>query len=125
VGALNEVVSLLRAQNGGLATFLTEDPRAGSCPNCLGGWRTASPEHAMLTAESGRSFRTLATRETVALQQNYATAAGISERLPPTLLEDALQLEARGWSGMASKSCGSSTTSRPYSWIVTRLCKSW
>jgi PAS domain S-box-containing protein len=99
VDALSDVVSLLRAQNGGLANFLTEDPRGRLVPELLG--RLADglrAEHATLTAESGSLVSHVGhIRETVALQQNYATAAGISERLPAeVLLEDALQLEGAG-----------------------------
>lgn len=99
VGALSEVVSLLRAQNGGLANFLTEDPRGRLVPELLG--RLADglrAEHATLTAETGSLVSHVGhIRETVALQQNYATVAGVSERLAAQgLLEDALKLEGAG-----------------------------
>src|SRR5262249_22719678 len=55
-------------------------------------------EHATLIAESGSLVSHVGhIRETVALQQNYATVAGVSERLPAqALLEDALHLEGAG-----------------------------
>jgi len=96
VSALGEVVSLLRAQNGGLANFLTTDPRGRLVPELLG--RLADclrAEHATLTAETGSLVSHVGhIRETVALQQSHATVSGISEKLAAsTLVEDALKLE--------------------------------
>ncbi len=96
VTALGEVVSLIRAQNGGLANFLTADPRGRLVPELLG--RLADglrAEHATLTSETGSLVSHVGhIRETVALQQSHATVSGISEKLAAaTLVEDALKLE--------------------------------
>ncbi len=96
VAELNEVVSLIRAQNGGLANFLTTDPRGRLVPELLGrlaeGLRT---EHEMLSAETGTLVSHVGhIRDIVAMQQNLATGSGISEKLSVSeLLEDALKLQ--------------------------------
>ncbi len=96
VSALGEVVSLIRAQNGGLANFLMNDPRGRLIPELLSrltdGLRT---EHATLTAETGTLVSHVShIRETVSLQQSHATVSGVSEKLNVRqLVEDALKLE--------------------------------
>jgi signal transduction histidine kinase len=99
VNALGEVVSLLRAQNGGLAAFLSDDPRGRLVPELLGrlsdGLRA---EHATLTSETGSLISHVGhIRDTVALQQSHATVSGVSEIVAASvLLEDALKLEGSG-----------------------------
>lgn len=96
VNALAEVVALLRQQNGGLADFLTKDPRGRLVPELLErlteGLRA---EHATLAAESGSLVSHVGhIRETVALQQSHATVSGVSEKLTAQeLIEDAIRLE--------------------------------
>lgn len=96
VNTLTEVVALLRQQNGGLADFLTKDPRGRLVPELLErlteGLRA---EHATLTSESGSLVSHVGhIRETVALQQSYASVSGVSEKLAAhVLLEDAMRLE--------------------------------
>jgi PAS domain S-box-containing protein len=96
VNALAEVVALLRSQNGGLADFLTNDPRGRLVPELLErlteGLRA---EHATLTTETGSLVSHVGhIRETVALQQSNATVSGVAEILTAhALLEDAMRLE--------------------------------
>lgn len=96
VSALSEVVSLIRAQNGGLANFLTEDPRGRLVPELLGRLtESLRAEHTKLSSESTSLVSHVGhIREAVALQQSHATVSGVSEKLEPAqLIEDALKLE--------------------------------
>lgn len=96
IGALSEVVDLLRAQNGQLAGFLTQDARGQLVPELLGRLtERLRAEHATLTTEVLALVSHVAhIRETVALQQSHATVSGVTEKLPAhALLEDAVKLE--------------------------------
>ena len=96
VGTLTEVVALVRAQNGGLAEFLTNDPRGRLVPELLERLTTGlRAEHDILTTETGSLVSHVGhIRETVALQQSHATVSGVSEKLAAhELLEDAIRLE--------------------------------
>ena len=93
--SLTQVAALLRAQNGGLAEFLTNDPRGKLVPELLGRLaETLSEEQSAIRDEAGSLVKNVAhIRDIVAMQQSFASRSGCIEQLPPSeLIEDALRM---------------------------------
>lgn len=96
VGILNEVVNLVKEQNGSLPQFLTSDPRGKMVPELLSRLTDEMrKEHEILISETNSLTSHVShIRSTVALQQDYATVSGILEKVSAqSLLDDALKLE--------------------------------
>ena len=92
-----EVAALLRQQNGGLAEFLTTDPRGRLVPELLGRLaESLQEEQRAICEEAGALVKSVAhIRDIVAVQQNAATSSHSTEPIPPAVLvEDALRMNA-------------------------------
>jgi len=116
VGALGEVVSLLRAQNGGLANFLTEDPRGRLVPELLvatGGWAPRRARHAS-PPNPARSSPTWATfaRPWPSSRTTPPSRVWPKGSIPRRCSRTRCNSKARGWSGTASRLCASGASSR-------------
>ena len=92
---LVKATALLRAQNGGLAEFLTNDPKGKLLP----GYLSDLSQHLETERVTARGELDLLTKniehikDIVAMQQTYARVSGIVETLPVDgLIEDALNL---------------------------------
>jgi signal transduction histidine kinase len=92
---LARAAAMLRAKNGELTEFLTQDPKGQLLPNYL----ADLSQHLEEERQEARAEIELLTRniehikDIVAMQQTYARVSGLSEVLPvETLIEDALQL---------------------------------
>ncbi|MBF0100801.1 MAG: HAMP domain-containing protein [Desulfobacterales bacterium] len=97
VGNLAKVSAMLIEPEGGIAYFLTEDPRGSQIPVYLNSLSSAlQEEHKVIftEAESLRG-RIEHIKEIVSMQQNIARVSGVQENiLPEQLLEDALKLNS-------------------------------
>ena len=96
-GSLSRVCGLLREHAGDLGTFLSTDPKGKQVPaflDALAGHLSAEQksiqeELSQLTANIDHI------KDIVAMQQSYATVAGMTENLNPVdLIEDALRMNA-------------------------------
>ena len=94
---LVKATALLRAQNGGLAEFLTNDPKGKLLP----GYLADLSQHLETERVTARGELDLLTKniehikDIVAMQQTYARVSGLVETLPVDgLIEDALRLNA-------------------------------
>ena len=92
---LARAAAMLRAKNGDLTQFLTQDPKGQLLPSYL----ADLSQHLEDERQEARAEIELLTRniehikDIVAMQQTYARVSGLSEVLPvETLIEDALQL---------------------------------
>jgi signal transduction histidine kinase len=94
---LRRAASMLREKNGGLAEFLTTDPKGKLLPEFLGAAADQlADDQAQMVAEMdsvGRHIEHI--KEIVTMQQSYAKVAGAFENLPvAALVEDALEMNA-------------------------------
>jgi len=97
VGNLRRATTMLREKNGGLAEFLTTDPKGRLLPEFLGeAADQLADDLAQMVAEMdsvGRHVEHI--KEIVTMQQNYAKVSGAFENLPlANLVEDALEINA-------------------------------
>jgi PAS domain S-box-containing protein len=94
---LRRAAGLLQERRGDLADFLAHDPKGRVLPDYL---PTVAEqllgERARVVQELTQLTRNIDhIKQIVAMQQNYATTAGVYERLDPTLIvEDALRMNA-------------------------------
>jgi len=94
---VQRAAELILSQNGGLAQWLTEDPRGKTLPSYLADLGThLAAEHAEMASELELLVKNVEhIKEIVAMQQNYARVSGFIENLPvEKLIEDALQMNA-------------------------------
>lgn len=97
VGNVARVADMLAQPEGGLARFLTEDPRGRKIPAYLTTLAGAlQEEQALMTREAeALQGRIGHIKEIVSMQQSYGRVSGVKETLrPEQLLEDALKLNA-------------------------------
>ncbi len=93
--SLAEVAALLQSLNGGLAEFLTTDPRGRLVPALLGRLaESLRDEQSAIRDEASALVKNVAhIRDIVAAQQSFATRSGGTERIEAaTLVEDALRM---------------------------------
>lgn len=100
IANLRRATAMLREQNGGLAEFLTNDPKGKLLPEFLG--ETAAQladDQAQMVAEMDSVVRHIEhIKEIVTMQQNYAKVSGAFENLPVAgLVEDALEMNAEAF----------------------------
>ena len=96
-GNITEIASLLRAQNGSLAEFLTTDPRGRLVPELLGRLaESLREEQSAIRDEAGTLVKYVGhLRDIVAVQQSSATFSGGTEPVDPAaLVEDAVRMSA-------------------------------
>jgi len=101
VGNVARVAEMLADPQGGLARFLTEDPRGQQIPAYLASLAEALEEERglLLTETQALNERIDHIKEIVAMQQSYGRVIGVLETLPPEqLMEDALKLKAESLS---------------------------
>ncbi|WP_373498910.1 sensor histidine kinase, partial [Desulfococcus sp.] len=82
---------------GGLAHFLTEDPRGRQIPAYLASLAAVLQEEQEVVFREAESLhgRIEHIKEIVAMQQSYGRVSGVNETIPPErLMEDALKLNA-------------------------------
>jgi signal transduction histidine kinase len=97
IANLRRASAMLRDKNGGLAEFLTTDPKGKLLPEFL--WTTAdqlADDQAQMVAEMDSVCRHIEhIKEIVTMQQSYAKVSGAFENLPvANLVEDALEMNA-------------------------------
>ncbi len=96
-GNLAKVAEMLAQPEGGLARFLTEDPRGQKIPAYLTSLAGALAEEQTLMSREAEALqgRIEHIKEIVSMQQTYGRVSGYQEKLhPEQLLEDALKLNA-------------------------------
>ncbi len=96
---VSKLAELMTGPEGGLAHFLTEDPRGKQIPAYLTSLAAAlQEEHRVLFKETEALHgRIEHIKEIVTLQQSYGRVFGVNETLAPEqLMEDALKLNAEG-----------------------------
>lgn len=94
---LAKLSALLAEHHANLGDFLTHDPKGKLVPELLARLADNATKHReWLAAEIAGMQRSIDhIKEIVAMQQSYATTAGVVETLPPeSLFEDALQMNA-------------------------------
>ena len=94
---VTRIAELLANPEGGLAHFLTEDPRGRKLPAYLSSLADALEEErkAMLYESESLRDRIDRIKEIVSMQQSYGRVSGVNEVLrPERLMEDALKLNA-------------------------------
>lgn len=99
VGQIGELARLLRENEGNLADFLANDPRGQRViPYLEKLGRHLVDEREELVKESREMVLHVGhIKEIVAMQQNYARAVGVIEKISPTaVLEDALRITEGG-----------------------------
>jgi len=97
LASLPKLVTLLEAQNGRLAEFLTQDPKGQRIPGFLGSLSKVWIEEQTFAIAELRllSDKIDHIKEIVAMQQNYATVSGVIEALSITgLVDEAIRLNA-------------------------------
>jgi signal transduction histidine kinase len=97
ISNLRRATAMLRDKNGGLAEFLTTDPKGKLLPEFL--WTTAdqlADDQAQTVAEMDSVCRHIEhIKEIVTMQQNYTKVSGAFENLPvANLVDDALEMNA-------------------------------
>ena len=96
-GNVSRVAGLIAEPEGGLAYFLTEDPRGRQIPAYLASLAAVLQEEQQLMFREAESLhsRLEHIKEIVSMQQSYGRVSGVNETIPPEqLMEDALKLNA-------------------------------
>jgi signal transduction histidine kinase len=94
---LHSAAVMLDGQNGGLAKFLTDDPKGKLLPEYLAkaSKLLASERNELVSEMAGVVQHIEHIKEIVAMQQTYAKVFGVSEPVPPAaLVRDALRMNA-------------------------------
>ena len=97
MASLPKIVAMLKAHESDLAAFFTADPKGKQVPAYLASLVDhLAREQAEILAEANSLVeKVMHIKEIVAMQQNYARASGVAERLPlGELVEDALMMNA-------------------------------
>jgi signal transduction histidine kinase len=97
IAHLRQAVGLIQAQNGSLASFLTDDPRGRALPGFLAKLADHfEDERVGLAREANRLVSSIEhIKEIVSTQQSYARVLGAIEALSPVeLVDDAVRLNA-------------------------------
>ncbi len=97
VGNLSRIAEMMKEPEGGLARFLSEDPRGRQIPAYLAALSVALEEERRAIFKESESLRERIDhiKEIVAMQQNYGCVFGVNETIPPErLMEDALKIFA-------------------------------
>lgn len=97
VGNVSRLADLMARPEGGLAGFLTEDPRGRRIPEYLTSLAAGLEEEhrEMLQEAMSLQSRVEHVKEIVAMQQSYGGVSGVTETVSPEqLMEDALTLHA-------------------------------
>jgi two-component system, NtrC family, sensor kinase len=97
VGNVSKVADLMAAPEGGLAHFLSDDPRGRQIPVYLASLAAALQEEQKVMSKETESVhdRIEHIKEIVSMQQSYGRVSGVNETIPAErLMEDALKLNA-------------------------------
>ena len=124
---LLKLSALLEAHRTDLPGFLANDPKGRRIPELVTQLALAlEEERGQLRSEMGTLARNVDhIKEIVAMQQNYATVAGVTEDLSGgRLIEDALRMNTGAFQRHRIESSATSRTSRWCAWTSTRSCKS-
>jgi PAS domain S-box-containing protein len=94
---LSKLVNLLKAHEGDLGSFITNDPRGKHVPTYLAelAGQTAAEQKECLEEMESLRHNIDHIKEIVSMQQSYATVSGLKERVDPVaLVEDSLRMNA-------------------------------